>query len=110
MVVSIVVFLLIIIFPGMALTQDFNELKQIGQDNLNLNFQIVRKNDKLNIPENENEVLSIRTKSQINALSMVCRIGSESGEKRSFLQKMMIMISLVFFNLLSGNSRTMNNL
>jgi hypothetical protein len=61
------------------ITQDFNEIKQKAQENLNFYFQILKKKDRINIPEKENSVLSIRTQSQINAFSIIIQFIEKYG-------------------------------
>lgn len=56
-------------FKKEKITQDLNEIIEIAQDNLDFNYQLIKKNGRINIP-NKNSVLSIRTQSQINAFSI----------------------------------------
>jgi hypothetical protein len=58
-------------FKKEKLTQDFDELKSLANENIEIQTQILKKNDKILIPDNENSMLAIRTQSQINAFSII---------------------------------------
>lgn len=60
-------------FKKQKLTKDLHEIKQIAIENLDVQYQLMRKNDKIKLPKKD-QTLCIRTQSQINALSIFLQI------------------------------------
>ena len=66
-------------FKKENITQDLDEVKSIALDNLKFFQQILKSKGRIEIPK-KNEVLSIRTQSQLNAFSLILQFVEKYGE------------------------------
>lgn len=66
-------------FKKQGITKDLEEMKSIALQNINSQFQLLSKKDKIIIPE-KNQVLCIRTQSQINAFQIFLQFIEKYGK------------------------------
>lgn len=66
-------------FKKKGITKDLEEIKSIALKNINMQFQLLSKKDKIIIPE-KNQVLCIRTQSQINAFQIFLHFIEKYGK------------------------------